>query len=243
MINQAFNEWLHNSAAGLALYAAEERFFATESRDIFGQTAIQLGGAWQAVEKAQVSRKIILSQTPETNTHIVCDWQQLPLSSESVDTVILPHSLNFHAHPHGVLREVYRVLRGEGRLIITGFNPLSIWYLSSLCGKTLPPRQRFIQLARLKDWLELLGFSLNTGKFMQYTPPLSDNKVLKYFNFINAAGDRWLPDCAAVYGISAIKRHYNARPIRQPEKKFTPVGNVGFATANIPEKTAYNADS
>ena len=128
MINQAFNEWLHNSAAGLALYAAEERFFATESRDIFGQTAIQLGGAWQAVEKAQVSRKIILSQTPETNTHIVCDWQHLPLSSESVDTVILPHSLNFHAHPHGVLREVYRVLRGEWRLIITGFNPLSIWY-------------------------------------------------------------------------------------------------------------------
>ncbi|MBR2251985.1 MAG: methyltransferase domain-containing protein [Neisseriaceae bacterium] len=243
MINQAFNEWLHNSAAGLALYAAEERFFATESRDIFGQTAIQLGGAWQAVENAQVSRKIILSQTPETNTHIVCDWQQLPLSSESVDAVILPHSLNFHAHPHGVLREVYRVLRGEGRLIITGFNPLSLWYFSPKCGKILPPRQRFIQLARLKDWLALLGFELNTGRFMQYTPPISDSNLLKFLNFINLVGDRWLPSCAAVYGISAIKRHYNARPIRQPEKKFAPVGNVGFATANIPEKTAYNAES
>ena len=126
---------------------------------------------------------------------------------------------------------MYRVLRGEGRLIITGFNPLSLWYFSPKCGKILPPRQRFIQLARLKDWLALLGFELNTGRFMQYTPPISDINLLKFLNFINLAGDRWLPSCAAVYGICAIKRHFNARPVKKSEKKFVPVGNVGFATA------------
>ena len=232
MINQAFNEWLKTSAAGRALCAAENEFFAAESREIFGQTAIQLGGnIWQTLENAQVSRKIVVGQSLDDECHFVADWQQLPLSSESIDAVILPHSLNFHAHPHTLLREVYRVLRGEGRLIITGFNPLSLWYFSPKCGKILPPRQRFIQLARLKDWLALLGFELNTGRFMQYTPPISDINLLKFLNFINLAGDRWLPSCAAVYGISAIKRHFNARPVRKSEKKFVPVGNVGFATA------------
>ncbi|MBR3481680.1 MAG: methyltransferase domain-containing protein [Neisseriaceae bacterium] len=232
MINQAFNEWLKTSASGRALCAAENEFFAAESREIFGQTAIQLGGnIWQTLENAQVSRKIVVGQSLDDECHFVADWQQLPLSSESIDAVILPHSLNFHAHPHTLLREVYRVLRGEGRLIITGFNPLSLWYFSPKCGKILPPRQRFIQLARLKDWLALLGFELNTGRFMQYTPPISDINLLKFLNFINLAGDRWLPSCAAVYGICAIKRHFNARPVRKSEKKFVPVGNVGFATA------------
>lgn len=232
MINQAFNEWLKTSAAGQALFAAETQFFAAECQDIFGQTAVQLGGGvWQALQNAQVPRKIVLAQSLDEPCHIVADWQQLPLSSESVDAIILPHSLNFHAHPHTLLREVYRVLRGEGRLIITGFNPLSLWYFSPKCGKILPPRQRFIQLARLKDWLALLGFELNTGRFMQYTPPVFHHTALKYLNFMNLAGDRWLPSCAAVYGISAIKRHFNARPVRKSEKKFVPVGNVGFATA------------
>ncbi|MBP5789538.1 MAG: methyltransferase domain-containing protein, partial [Neisseriaceae bacterium] len=159
MINQAFNEWLQNSAAGRALYAAERDFLVAESREIFGQTAVQLGGnLWQTLENAQVSRKIVMGQSLDDKCHCVADWQQLPLSSESIDAVTLPHSLNFHAHPHTLLREVYRVLRGEGRLIITGFNPASFCYLSTLCGKSIPPRQRFIQLNRLKDWLQLLGF-------------------------------------------------------------------------------------
>ena len=231
MINQAFCEWLKTSAAGQALYTAEQGFFDSSVQDVFGQTAVQFGGAWQGLEHAQVSRKIVLAQTPAENAHIVCDWQQLPLSSESLDAVILPHSLNFHAHPHTLLREVYRVLRGEGRLILTGFNPYSLWYLSPLCGKVLPPRQRFIHLARLKDWLALLGFEINTGKFMQYTPPVFHYSALKYLNFMNLAGDRWLPSFSAVYGLSAVKRHWHLRPVRQPEKRTAPVGNVGFATA------------
>lgn len=232
MINQAFNEWLKQSAAGRALFDAESEFFAVESREIFGQTAIQLGGnAWQTLENAQVSRKIIIGQSLDEPCHFVADWQQLPLSSECIDAVVLPHSLNFHAHPHTVLREAYRVLRGEGRLIITGFNPTSLCYLSSLCGKSLPHRSRFIQLNRIKDWLQLLGFEYKHSRFMQYTPLFSNDNLLKSMDFMNKVGNRWLPNTAAVYGISAIKRHFNARPVKKLEKKFVPVGNVGFATA------------
>ena len=232
MINQAFNEWLQNSAAGRALYAAERDFFVAESREIFGQTAVQFGGhLWQTLENAQVSRKIVMGQSLDDKCHCVADWQQLPLSSESIDAVTLPHSLNFHAHPHTLLREVYRVLRGEGRLIITGFNPASFCYLSTLCGKSIPPRQRFIQLNRLKDWLLLLGFEYAHSRFMQYTPLISNDNLLKSMDFMNKVGNRWLPATATVYGISAIKRHFNARPVRKSEKKFVPVGTVGFATA------------
>ncbi|MBO4576494.1 MAG: hypothetical protein J5680_05220, partial [Neisseriaceae bacterium] len=86
-------------------------------------------------------------------------------------------------------------------------------------------------LNRIKDWLQLLGFEYKHSRFMQYTPLFSNGNLLKSMNFMNKVGNRWLPNTAAVYGISAIKRHFNARPVKKLEKKFVPVGNVGFATA------------
>jgi ubiquinone/menaquinone biosynthesis C-methylase UbiE len=50
---------------------------------------------------------------------------ELPLESASVDAVLLPHTLDFCAEAHRVLREVERVLIPEGRLMIFCFNPLS----------------------------------------------------------------------------------------------------------------------
>jgi SAM-dependent methyltransferase len=41
----------------------------------------------------------------------------------------MAHALEFHDDPHQILREVERVLIPEGELIITGFNPISIWGL------------------------------------------------------------------------------------------------------------------
>ncbi len=51
---------------------------------------------------------------------------------DSIDLVFLPHTLEFSADPHQVLRETERVLIPEGRVIILGFNPLSslgLWRL------------------------------------------------------------------------------------------------------------------
>ena len=55
---------------------------------------------------------------------------QLPIVSDSIDAVLLPHILEFATDPYAIVREADRVLVGEGRLLVLGFRPWSLWGLA-----------------------------------------------------------------------------------------------------------------
>ena len=148
------------------------------------------------------------------------NYSELPFANESLDLVVLPHLLEFAADPHQILREVDRVLRPEGRLIISGFNPASLWgarqYLSRLIGTPYLPRDgKFISLIRVKDWLQLLNFSLDRGHFGCYKLPLQGQSSMGRMDFLESMGNRWWPIFGAVFLVSAIKRHQGMRLIGQ----------------------------
>src|ERR1019366_694210 len=56
-----------------------------------------------------------------------CHFEALPFDAASLDLVVLPHALELARDPHRTLREVERVLVPEGRVLIIGFNPASLW--------------------------------------------------------------------------------------------------------------------
>ena len=145
---------------------------------------------------------------------------ELPFANESLDLIVLPHVLEFAADPHQILREVDRVLRPEGRLIISGFNPASLWgarqYCSRLIGSPYLPRDgQFISLIRIKDWLKLLNFSLDRGHFGCYKFPLQGQSSMSRMDFLESMGNRWWPIFGAVFLVSAIKRQQGIRLIGQ----------------------------
>ena len=145
---------------------------------------------------------------------------ELPFANESLDLVVLPHVLEFATDPHQILREVVRVLRPEGRLIISGFNPASLWgarqYCSRLIGSPYLPRDgQFISLIRIKDWLKLLNFSLDRGHFGCYKLPLQGQSSMGRMDFLESMGNRWWPIFGAVFLVSAIKRQQGIRLIGQ----------------------------
>jgi SAM-dependent methyltransferase len=153
---------------------------------------------------------------------------ELPFASESIDLLVLPHVLEFAADPHQILREVERVLRPEGRLVISGFNPASLWgirqYLSRLIGAPYLPRDgQFISLIRVKDWLQLLNFTLDRGHFGCYKFPLQGQSGMARMDFLEPMGNRWWPIFGAVFLVSAIKRQQGIRLIGQAQVKRIPV--------------------
>src|SRR6185295_9045495 len=86
---------------------------------------------------------------------------KLPIVSESIDIVYLAHALEVTSNPHEVLREVYRVLRPEGYIIITCFSPFSLLGLAKLIlyfSRKCPWSLKFISKIKMVDWLKLLGF-------------------------------------------------------------------------------------
>jgi SAM-dependent methyltransferase len=60
----------------------------------------------------------ITTMAPTCRWRWPASFDALPFPSDSIDLVVLPHSLELAHDPHQMLREVERVLRPEGRLVI-----------------------------------------------------------------------------------------------------------------------------
>jgi SAM-dependent methyltransferase len=164
--------------------------------------------------------------------------EELPFETGSLDLVVLPHLFEFADDPHQILREVDRVLRAEGRLVISGFNPVSLWGMrQGLARGILPdylPRPcRMLSVPRLRDWFKLLSFELDRGRFGCYAPPCRSDQWLARSAFLEKAGDRWWPICGAVYFLAAVKRVQGMRMIG-PAWKRTSKATVGRAVVVPP---------
>ena len=147
-----------------------------------------------------------------------CHFDALPFDAASLDLVVLPHALELARDPHLALREVERVLVPEGRVIIVGFNPASLWGARQRLGRLrrrlsrtsgelfLPHAGEFIGYRRLRDWLRLLSFEVEAGRFGCYIPPLTSARWLARFAWMERAGEHWWPVFGALYYIVAVKR-------------------------------------
>lgn len=136
----------------------------------------------------------------------------LPLQSDSVDMVIMPHLLEFDAQRFQTMREVERVLKPEGLLVILNFNPWSLWVrYQYLWDKRMADSWsgHFISRSRILDWLKLLNFEVTlSSEFNLDSVNSTQGKAIssKHCFF------------ATAYAIKAIKRRYQLIPL-------TPVKN------------------
>lgn len=143
--------------------------------------------------------------------HLVCDFAELPFPAQSLDLVVLPHTLEWVDDPHACLREVERVLVANGQVVITGFNAWSLWGARQFAGRFgagwyLPQHGEFLAPRRTRDWLRLLGFEVTQGRFGCYRPAVHSDLWLRRWRFMDAAGDRWWPVLGSTYMLTAIKR-------------------------------------
>src|SRR5215510_5623956 len=94
--------------------------------DVFGFRAVQVG--LPEVDFLRQNRiPYRFSLALEQGAALAADPLELPLADQSIDLAVLPHVLEGHPNPHEVLREVERVLRGEGQVVISGFNTASLF--------------------------------------------------------------------------------------------------------------------
>jgi len=151
----------------------------------------------------------------EEPAQVLADPHWLPFDENGIDLVVLPHTLEFTDEPHQLLREIHRVIRPEGQLIIAGFNPYSLFGVKRYFGReqTMPWTGNFISLYRLKDWLSLLGFEVAGGRLDCYVPPFHQERWLQRCHFFEKAGDRWWPIAGGVYFLRAMKRVLGMRVI------------------------------
>lgn len=229
-------QWF-DSPAGRYLQDWELARCDCATSDLFGYHALQIGAAHLPLLRNSRMQQRWLACTecePAPAAHgqaaLVLDSVALPFADNSLDLVLLPHTLEASANPHATLREVARVLVPEGRVLIIGFNPASLWGLQQ-GGRNLAQRMGarykpfipdvddLIGYRRLRDWLQLLGLEVQAGQFGGYRPGLQSAKWFNRLHWLEAAGDRWWPYLGGVYFFQAIKRVCGMRMI-QPRWKM-----------------------
>jgi SAM-dependent methyltransferase len=207
---------------GRYLLAWEQLQFDQAVADMFGYHALQLG--LPAVDALRANRMrhrwLALPQLPPageaTSAALFTDFTALPFTANSLDLVLLPHALELSEDPHATLREVERVLVPEGRVVICGLNPHSLWGMRQrrahlwrrlgLGELFLPEAGEFIAYRRMRDWLRLLSFEVESGRFGAYRPAVRSDAWLERLRWFDTAGERWWPIFGAVYFLVAVKR-------------------------------------
>jgi len=231
------------SPPGRYLLAWEQERYDELVADIFGYNALQLGmpslqglranrmpHRWLALGEPESQLLQIETPTDALPVSLLAEAVALPFPEGSLDLVAMPHTLELSIDPHAALREVYRVLMPEGRVVISGLNPLSLWGLRQWrarlyqrCGGGgqlyLPDVGEFITSGRLRDWLRLLGFELESISFGCYRPAATSERWLQKYGWMDELGARWWPILGAAYVIVAAKRVQGMRLLEPSWRK------------------------
>jgi SAM-dependent methyltransferase len=241
-------QWL-TTAPGRFMLQWERQQFEEALSDVFGFHALQLGlPQLPALDSNRMPHQWLAlggdlvgladgdtpltgaPVTPRSNpASLMLHSAALPFAENALDLVVLPHTLELSDDPHATLREVERVLMPEGRVVISGLNPASLWGLRQRRGRWmarwglgqlfLPEQGDFIGYWRLRDWLRLLGFEVESARFGVYRPALSHARWLDRFSWLDQAGARWWPIFGAVYFVVAVKRVRGMRLIEPTRRE------------------------
>lgn len=214
---QDLEHWLESPAGRYVLdweHATHDALVA----DIFGFNAVQI--SLPAHDFLRGNRMPLRFRCDDSRSsagvQTIADLHHLPFASASVDLVVMPHALEFDSNPHQVLREVERVLVPEGQVIITGFNPFSLWGMRRFvtrCPVAAPWRGSYLSVPRLREWLSLLGFEMQTARFGCYAPAFEQERWLRRCGWMERLGAKFWPPAGAVYSTQAVKRQHGLRLI------------------------------
>ncbi len=218
---QHWDRWLAQHFLGNKLLEAEKRVFSRLLEKHFGKHALLVGVPQQSkllhatVLPCHSLLTPLVSREPDVNL-IETDFHELPISTGSVDLVLLPHTLEFVDNPRQLLAEVCRVIKPEGLVLISGFNPYSFWGVRKLLGKhkAIPWTLNFIRPHKITNWLRLADFVMEKQISTLHRPPITRASIYEKCHFIDYIGKHCFPKLGGIYILAARAKVIPLTPIR-----------------------------
>lgn len=222
------HNWLTTANLGKYLIKQEKLVLDKLLDQIYGTELLLIGESAFAncVEHSHAIYKAILNKQVDDQLDnkiyipaIRARQDKLPVMTESINAVYIAHAIEFSNNPHEILRESYRVLKSEGKIILTCFNIFSLWAIFKTIAKFWqkdPFGGKFYSSFKLIDWLKLLGFEDIEVRSFAYLLPISNKKYLN-LNFYDKLAKKINLPFGAAFCITATKRLIPLTPV-VPEK-------------------------
>ena len=152
----------------------------------------------------------------------IADFDALPLPSETVDTVLLHHALEFSVSPHEVLKEASRVLKPCGHMVLVVLNPMSMFGLSKWPARLFSSqaiwRHHSLRYGRILDWLRLLNIQPVKAVSGGFSCPLQWPREENKQGLMDRLGQKYKMPCGSYYIV--VARKYVARPASFEPRKW-----------------------
>ncbi|MFT3931262.1 MAG: class I SAM-dependent methyltransferase [Spongiibacteraceae bacterium] len=223
LVAPAVHAWFETEL-GSAVLAHEKKLIERSLSNCFGYHLLQLGidSDLCFFDDCRVQRCFkagpLLPSKPGSSScvpspFIQCNFEELPFESDSLDVVVAHHVAEFASDPHALLRELYRVVVPEGRVVLVGFNPWSLLGARMVAGRWKSGslwRNHWLSVSRMQDWLQLLGFAVERTEYSFHHLPFHR---AAHWSKPDAEWARHLPG-GGVYMITAIKQVAKFIPVR-----------------------------
>jgi SAM-dependent methyltransferase len=219
---ERLNLWF-SEPLGQHLLESEQLLLEKILPDLFGYHLVQISqlSGSNLIDSTRISHTIIIQREDEgdlyNGTALLANAEFLPIATESIDVVVLPHVLEYSANPHKILREIERILIGDGHLIILGFNPWSffgIWRILLAWRDEPPWCGHFFSFHRIRDWFTLLDFELVRLDRVVYRPPIKNIKVMRKLEFLEKLGKFCWSIFGGIYIVVVRKRVVSLTPVK-----------------------------
>ena len=236
---QSLRDW-YASPAGEHLYEELQDSLSQVLPGLFGYYAVQVGALSEEADLLQSSRigqKIYMTLEPRQGT-VAASALALPFQHDSLDLIVLLHTLDFSPDPHQVIREAHRVLISEGHLVVIAFNPVSMMGLAKLAllrSRRVPWSGHFYTARRLRDWFSLLDLAVIETRHIGLRPPVRNLRIQQRLGFLSHAKRYGLARLGNVQVFVAKKRVLTLTPRPQPWRATNPVMPVNVAEPSARE--------
>ena len=221
-------EAFYNSRLG----AAVGRRVRERIRDIWGrcdrQSLLGIGYSLPVLELWQTNQQICLAAIPEDMHDQTDPWQaarrtvvtpdhRLPFNDSEFDKIVLMHALEEAENPRLLMREAWRVLAPEGRMIVIVTNRRGIWSLNDGCafGHGQPWTR-----GQLSQFLADGLFQVTASSTAVFMPPVDWYLVTSSSRLLERTGERLLPGFGGLILVEAVKRIYAEPRHQAPEQAY-----------------------
>jgi SAM-dependent methyltransferase len=139
------------------------------------------------------------------NLSSLVEIDNLPLADNSLDRVVLIHALEGTSAPNDLLREIWRVLKSGGRMLVIVPNRRGLWAHSDRTPfGTGQPYSSF----QIKDTLRDHGFLVDRVWHTLYMPPSTSRLNLSLADFLEKYGEKIFPGLGGLLVMEAGKQLY-----------------------------------
>lgn len=195
--------------------------------DLTGQSVLGLGfatpylRAWRSQAArcvAAVPAQLGGVRRPGDGANAACSIEDsaLPFPDLSFDRVLLVHGLETAENARAMLREVWRVLKDDGRLLVVAPNRVGVWahVESTPFGHGQP-----YSSGQIDKLLAANLFRSERRGFALYLPPTQIRLLLRTARLWERGGRALMPTLGGVTLTEAVKDAYAAMPVRRVQQR------------------------